>query len=143
MKIGELAHAANCSAETIRYYEKAGLLPPPSRSDSNYRQYESFHLERLRLIRNCRSLDMSHDEIRSLLNSLDTAADDCEPVNRLLDEHIGHVDARINELSLLREQLVELRKRCAEGQAVEHCGIIEGLSAMEVPPSSSHGSHLG
>jgi len=143
MKIGELAQAANCSSETVRYYEKAGLLPAPTRNASNYRLYNPAHLERLRLIRNCRSLDMTHDEIRSLLHSLDTAVQDCAPVNQLLDEHIGHVDARIRELQQLRGQLVALRQRCAEGRAVEHCGIIEGLNAMEVPPAASHGSHLG
>lgn len=143
MKIGELARAANCSTETIRYYEKAGLLPPAMRTPSNYRHYSHSHLARLRLIRNCRSLDMTHDEIRSLLSSLDSAADDCEPVNRLLDEHITHVDARINELLHLRRQLIDLRERCAEGRPVEHCGIIEGLNAMEVPPGPTHGSHLG
>ncbi|MFA7668646.1 MAG: Cd(II)/Pb(II)-responsive transcriptional regulator [Burkholderiaceae bacterium] len=143
MRIGELALATNCSAETIRYYEKAGLLPPPGRNDSNYRQYTPAHQERLRLIRNCRSLDMTHDEIRSLLHSLDSAARDCEPVNRLLDEHIGHVNARIQELSQLRRQLLDLRRRCAEGRAVEHCGIIKGLNAMEAPAGATHGSHVG
>src|SRR5699024_1603867 len=141
MKIGELAQAANCSTETVRYYEKAGLLPPPTRNTSNYRLYKPVHLERLRLIRNCRSLDMTHEEIRSLLHSLDTAARDCEPVNRLLDEHIGHVDARIIELQQLRQQLIDLRRRCAEGRSVEHCGIIEGLNAMEVQPGPTQGSH--
>lgn len=143
MKIGELAKAANCSTETIRYYEKAGLLPPATRNESNYRQYTQLHVDRLRLIRNCRGLDMTHDEIRSLLQALDTAAQDCEPVNRLLDEHISHVDARIRELSLLRRQLVDLRERCAEGRDIEHCGIIKGLNAMDTPPGPSHGSHLG
>ena len=142
MRIGELARAANCSTETVRYYEKAGLLPPASRNDNNYRQYSTAHVERLRLIRNCRSLDMSHGEIRSLLNALDSAAEDCGPVNCLLDDHIRHVDARIRELSQLRRALVDLRERCAEGSDVEHCGIIEGLSAMDVPQRVSHGSHL-
>lgn len=142
MKIGELAEAARCSADTIRYYEKAGLMPPASRSHSNYRQYTDAHLERLRLIRNCRSLDMTHDEIRSLLNTLDTAADDCEPVNRLLDEHIGHVDTRIQELTRVRSELIALRQRCAEGRATADCGIITGLNAMEVSPAPTHGSHL-
>ena len=142
MKIGELARAANCSPETVRYYEKAGLLPEARRDTSNYRQYGPAHLDRLRLIRNCRSLDMTHDEIRSLLQSLDTAADDCEPVNRLLDEHIGHVDTRITELQNLRKELVALRQRCAEGQPIEGCGIIEGLNAMDIPQRSGSGTHL-
>lgn len=142
MKIGELAEAARCSTETIRYYEKAGLLPRPERNANNYRYYTSAHLERLRLIRNCRRLDMSHDEIRSLLASLDNADGECEPVNRLLDEHIGHIEARIHELTQLRRQLVSLRERCSEGRSVQHCGIIEGLAAMEVTPPVS-GTHLG
>ncbi len=142
MKIGDLARAANCSTETIRYYEKAGLMPPATRNSSNYREYGPAHLERLRLIRNCRSLDMTHEEIRSLLHSLDSATQDCEPVNQLLDEHIGHVDTRIIELQDLRRQLAELRERCAEGGTVEGCGIIEGLSAMDIPPRTGPGSHL-
>lgn len=142
MKIGELARAANCSTETIRYYEKAGLLPPARRDSSNYREYSPAHLERLRLIRNCRSLDMTHDEIRSLLHSLDSATEDCEPVNRLLDDHIGHVDARIRELQALRKELVTLRQRCAEGRPIEGCGIIEGLNAMDIPERGHHDTHL-
>ncbi|HLV29468.1 MAG TPA: Cd(II)/Pb(II)-responsive transcriptional regulator [Burkholderiaceae bacterium] len=143
MKIGELARAANCSAETIRYYEKAGLLPPAIRGQNNYRYYTAAHLERLRLVRNCRSLDMTHDEIRSLLRAVETSAEDCGPVNGLLDDHIGHVDERIRELGELRRQLVNLRERCSEGRAVAHCGIIEGLNAMEPLPGPSHHSHLG
>jgi Cd(II)/Pb(II)-responsive transcriptional regulator len=143
MRIGELAQAANCSTETIRYYEKAGLLPAAARSHGNYRQYTSAHLERLKLIRNCRGLDMTQDEIRRLLHALDTATDDCEPVNQLLDEHIGHVDARLQELEQLRGHLVELRRRCSEGSPVERCGIIEGLNEMEALPTRGHGSHLG
>lgn len=142
MKIGDLARAAGCSTETIRYYEKAGLMPEARRNASNYREYGPAHLERLRLIRNCRSLDMTHDEIRSLLHSLDSAIQDCEPVNRLLDEHIDHVDARIIELQHLKRQLAELRERCAQGGTVQGCGIIEGLSSMDIPPHSGS-SHLG
>ena len=71
MKIGELAQAAQCTPETVRYYEKAGLLPPPSRSDGNYRVYGPAHLERLVFVRHCRALDMTHEEIRELLELRD------------------------------------------------------------------------
>src|SRR5690606_24463061 len=143
MKIGELAHAANCSTETIRYYEKAGLLPPPSRSESNYRQYTPAHLERLRLIRNCRSLDMSHEEIRGLLQALDASTDVCEPVNRLLDEHIGHHDQRIRELAKRHHDQPELRQRCTQARSGDRRGITEDLSAMDAPPRPGYGTHLG
>src|SRR5690606_14867068 len=81
MKIGELARAARCSTETVRFYEKAGLLPEPARSGGNYRQYGPAHLERLRFIRNCRGLDMAHDEIRALLGMIDHPARDCGAIN--------------------------------------------------------------
>ena len=66
MRIGELAQAAGLDVETVRYWEKAGLLPPPARRDNNYRRYGEAALHRLRFIRNCRALDMSLYEVRSL-----------------------------------------------------------------------------
>ena len=112
MKIGELARLAQCSVETVRYYEKAGLLPPAARSDSNYRHYGDAHVARLRFIRNCRALDMTHEEVRALLGLVDQPENSCSGVNRVLDEHIAHVDVRIRELRLLKEQLVALRATC-------------------------------
>ncbi|MBP6019199.1 MAG: Cd(II)/Pb(II)-responsive transcriptional regulator [Burkholderiaceae bacterium] len=141
MKIGELARIANCSTETIRYYEKEGLLQEPTRKDNNYRSYRDQHVEQLRFIRNCRSLDMAHDEIRALLGLMHGPQNDCAPVNDLLDEHIGHVDSRLDELQRLRQQLLDLRQQCACAQPIQDCGIIQGLNAMpteEIQPSASH-----
>ena len=67
MKIGELADMAQCTVETVRYYEKEGLLPAPARTTGNFREYGAEHVDRLCFIRNCRALDMSHSEIRTLL----------------------------------------------------------------------------
>ncbi|WP_146053956.1 MerR family transcriptional regulator, partial [Pseudomonas syringae] len=72
MKIGELAKLTDTQVETVRYYEREGLLPAPARSDGNYRLYTQAHVERLSFIRNCRSLDMTLEEIRSLLNLRDS-----------------------------------------------------------------------
>ncbi|MGB3290343.1 MAG: Cd(II)/Pb(II)-responsive transcriptional regulator [Burkholderiaceae bacterium] len=143
MRIGELAKAAHCGTETIRYYEKEGLLPEPQRSEGNYRHYGKEHIERLRFIRNCRTLDMTHDEIRSLLAFVDRPGGDCEPVNDLLDEHIGHVDLRIAELQRLRSQLKALRRQCASAQSIDQCGIIHGLVSMPTSEKLPPGSHLG
>lgn len=88
MRIGELAQASLCSVETVRYYEREGLLPPPARSSGNYRLYGPGHVERLRFIRHCRSLDMSHDEMRALLAFRDSPHKGCDELNALLDEHI-------------------------------------------------------
>lgn len=143
MKIGELAQKSHCNPETIRYYEKVGLLPEPDRTDGNYRQYRSVHLERLRFIRNCRSLDMTHEEIRALLAFMDGPAQDCEPVNCLLDEHIEHVSLRIRELEHLQEQLKELRHRCGQAGGLEQCGILQGLVDMEPDRVPAPSTHLG
>lgn len=143
MKIGELARAAHCGTETIRFYEKEGLLPAPQRSEANYRTYGKDHLERLRFIRNCRVLDMTHDEIRTLLAFVDRRHGDCGPVNALLDEHIVHVDIRLAELHRLRDQLHALRQQCGSAQAIEQCGIIHGLASMPAEEKLPSESHLG
>ena len=143
MKIGELAQVAQCTVETVRYYEKEGLLPEPARTPGNFRVYGPEHLERLRFIRNCRALDMTHEEIRTLLGLIDQSAGDCGAVNQLLDEHIAHVDVRIDELSQLKQQLSELRQRCQSEQAMDACGILHGLAAMEAEPRHERHTHLG
>ena len=129
MKIGELAKLTDCAVETIRYYEREGLLPHPTRTASNYRVYEAQHLERLQFIRNCRGLQMSLDEVRELLRYKDEPAQDCaETVDKLLEAHIGHVALRIQELRGLEAQLIALRDRCRGTEDVEHCGILAGLA---------------
>lgn len=137
MKIGELASVSATPVETIRYYEREGLLPAPMRTQSNYRMYEAQHLERLKFIRNCRGLQMSLDEVRALLLYKDGPTEDCTTVDKLLEEHIGHVALRINELRILEDQLKELRTRCRGPQNVEHCGILAGLAETKTEVSSS------
>ncbi|RMQ42230.1 MerR family transcriptional regulator [Pseudomonas cichorii] len=143
MKIGELAKLTDSQVETIRYYEREGLLPAPARSDGNYRLYTQAHVERLSFIRNCRSLDMTLEEIRSLLKLRDSPQDQCESVNALVDEHIEHVNARIASLQVLQEQLLDLRRRCGDGRA-DHCGILERLEVTgAVTTAEGEPSHVG
>ncbi len=139
MKIGELAHVANTQVETIRYYERSGLLAAPRRSEGNYRIYGPAHAERLSFIRHCRGLDMALDEIRVLLRFKDAPTENCREVNELLDEHIGHVAERMRELRQLERQLKSLRNACLGGQAAEHCGILNGLTEIAKGPAASHG----
>jgi Cd(II)/Pb(II)-responsive transcriptional regulator len=143
MKIGELAQVAQCTVETIRYYEKEALLPAPDRTAGNFRVYGPEHVERLRFIRNCRALDMSHDEIHTLLDLADRAEQGCGAVNEVFDQHITHVDERIRELTHLKLQLATLRQRCQSEQAVQSCGILQGLAAMEAEPKAERHTHLG
>lgn len=142
MKIGELAKVAKCTTETVRFYEKIGLLLAADRTDNNYRTYGAKHLERLRFIRNCRVLDMSHEEIRVLLRLMDSPADDCEAVDNLLEEHLGHVNARIKELTDLREQLTTVRAQCQTNNLAKDCGILQELIEMEIEEKPGKSSHL-
>lgn len=128
MKIGDLARQTACPVETIRYYEQAGLLPRPERSASNYRQYSAAHLERLLFIRRCRTLDMTHEEIRTLLRFRDSPDDDCDAVNVLLDHHIATVRQQIADLEKLRGHLTTLRRQCRSHRSARECGILKGLT---------------
>lgn len=146
MKIGKLATATNTPVETIRYYERESLLPKTARSGSNYRIYGDAHIERLSFIRHCRRLDMTLAEIRTLLRFKDVPTENCGEVNALLDEHIGHVAARIRELRTLEKQLKNLRERCRHEQSAIHCGILNELSqplSDDSPESAGHvpGTH--
>ena len=148
MKIGQLAQAAATQVETIRYYEREGLLPVPGRSAGNYRVYNESHVQRLAFIRNCRNLDMTLNEIRALLRFKEAPAENCGEVNVLLDDHIGHVADRIRELKALEKNLKTLRLQCQAANASKDCGILQGLSgpaesASRRTPRSLHvhGSH--
>ncbi|MFQ6573496.1 Cd(II)/Pb(II)-responsive transcriptional regulator [Pseudomonas sp. UM16] len=142
MKIGELAKATDCAVETIRYYERENLLPEPARSEGNYRMYTQAHVERLTFIRNCRTLDMTLEEIRSLLRLRDSPEDQCESVNALIDEHIQHVNARIDGLQALQAQLLELRQHCHPKEV--QCSILQHLevNGAVTAPEAEH-SHVG
>jgi Cd(II)/Pb(II)-responsive transcriptional regulator len=128
MQIGELARSTGVKIETIRYYEREHLLPVPQRTDGNYRLYSPRHVEQLRFIRYCRSLDMSLEEVRILIGVLDTPSGSCLTVNALLDEKIAEVDARVNELHKLQDQLRQLRGLCQQPDEVKTCGILMELN---------------
>jgi Cd(II)/Pb(II)-responsive transcriptional regulator len=127
-RIGELAAAAGCQVETIRYYEREGLLPAPARSGGNYRLYRAEHLDRLAFIRRCRSIDMSLAEVRHLLHFKDVPDENCGEVNRLLDVHIERLGQRLAELKALEAHMVALRADCRQSLAARDCGILKGLS---------------
>ncbi len=146
MKIGELAKSTQTQVETIRYYEREGLLPSPLRSEGNYRIYGPEHAARLSFIRNFRSLDMTLNEIRTLLAFKDAQQGDCDGVNELIDTHMAHVASRIKELRTLERQLKELRETCMEARATNQCGILAELSAhprQATLKSKSVSGHIG
>ncbi|OOF56445.1 MerR family transcriptional regulator [Rodentibacter caecimuris] len=111
MKIGQLAKALNCTVETIRFYEKQGLLPAPQRTNGNFRQYNEDHLQRLSFICNCRSLNLSLNEIKTLISLENQTEQRTEEMNKLLDSHIKDIAKRIHELAHLRMKLIKLKEK--------------------------------
>ena len=128
IKIGELAKCTGATVETIRYYEKEKLLPEPSRSEGNYRLYRESHIERLQFILHCRTLDMTLDEVRTLLQYWEEPNRDCGDVDTLLDEHIHAVEVRIEELKQLKQHLNVLRQKCVSRAPAKSCGILNALA---------------
>ena len=127
MKIGELATQAGCDVQTIRYYEREGLLEEPEREDSGYRRYADKHLSRLQFIRHCRALDIPLAEVRQLLDYAEAPRQSCHAVDALLDDHIGRVRRHLAALTALERQLVALRRQCKGANSKRSCAIIDSF----------------
>jgi DNA-binding transcriptional MerR regulator len=124
-RISEAAALSGVSAANIRFYEKEGLIAAKGRSGNGYRFYSAADVHQLRFIRLCRALDMSLDEVRTLLELDLNVKADCATARLALSGHIDHVRARLKELTALEKNLKALRNRC-DGQDA-HCHIIEAL----------------
>jgi Cd(II)/Pb(II)-responsive transcriptional regulator len=127
MQIKDLSRATGVDIETIRYYERQGLLPEPARRDNGYRDYASEHLERLAFIRHCRALDMPLADVQRLLGFLDDPDTHCHHVDGLVDEQLARVRARLKSLRAVEKQLLRLRERCHDGEDGSSCGILDEL----------------
>ena len=139
-RISELARITGNTPETIRYYERIGLLPPAVRElRNNYRQYGEAHEARLDFIRRCRSLDIGLEEIRTLLSALDSPnPESAACAHALVDKHLKEVNCRIRELKALRGHLQELKAHCCgEHKEGEMCGIIAELTIRRDDPANA------
>ena len=125
-KIGELARRTGVKIETIRYYEKSGVMPSPSRSAAGYRLYGQDHERRLRFIRRCRELGFSMTDIRDLLGLLDDHRYTCGDVRALTLDHADLVKKKIRDLRRLEKTLRQIASRCTGGNVPE-CPIIDAL----------------
>ena len=125
--IKELALATGVSIDTIRFYEKKNLLQPSFRADNNYRYYGEEMFKRLTFIKRCRALDMSLNEIKSLIELEQQPAQSCQMVNQLIDQHIIQVSEKIKELQKFKTQLKELRVTCNETSRIDDCQILKQL----------------
>jgi Cu(I)-responsive transcriptional regulator len=132
--IGDLSRATGTKIETIRFYEKKGLMPPPGRTAGNYRAYGSEHLNRLSFIRRSRDLGFSLDQVRALLDLADERDRPCDAIDAIAKEHLAEVDRKIADLHALRQELDRLIAQCGCGTVAE-CRIIEALS----PPQAASG----
>ena len=126
MRIGELATACDCPVETIRYYEKIGLLPKPSRTANGYRYYEDQHHKWLQFILHSRCLGFTQDEVRRLADIAHTNAPACANVHVLFMDHVAGVRSKLRELKQMEKALVRLKAKCENGTFSE-CPIIDEL----------------
>jgi DNA-binding transcriptional MerR regulator len=127
MQIGDLARQAGVEVQTVRYYEREGLLEAPARTASGYRTYGTQHLQRLNFVRHCRSLDMPLAEIRRLIDLSGDASVSCAEVDALVRGHLEKVRAKRAALEALEARLSALSAQCASGQRVADCGILGEL----------------
>lgn len=131
MKISELARQAETAVDTVRHYERVGLLPSPTRLDNGYRSYGPAHVQRLRFIRRCRLLDISLSDISRLLGFATQPQADCCEVDRLIEAQIAKVRDRLDHLQALEQQLHNLRQQCppqpGRARVTADCGILSQL----------------
>lgn len=130
---GELARAAGVSTDTLRHYERKGVLPAPRRSANGYRQYPAHALERVRLVRSALALGFTLDELARLLRTRDRGGAPCREVRALAERKLFEAEARLRELTALRDHLRETLARwdsrlsaAAEG---ERASLLETLAA--------------
>ncbi len=135
--IGTLSAQTGVKVETIRYYEREGLLPSPPRTAGGHRSYDEDHMKRLTFIRRCRELGFSMNEIRSFLALVDGGAYTCREVKALTLEHTDVVREKISDLQRMERILVEIASRC-EGGPSPDCPIIDALldPSAEISESS-------
>lgn len=125
--IGELARATCTKVETVRWYERIGLLAAPARTAGNYRAYGREHLERLSFVRRARDLGFSLDQVRELLRLSDQRDRPCEEVDRIARGHLAEVERKIVDLTALGQELQSLMGQCGHGTVAE-CRIVEALT---------------
>ena len=130
MKIGNLASAAATKVETVRFYEKIGLLAPPARTSANYRSYGSDHLARLSFIRRARDLGFTLEAVRELLALSDDTSQSCAAIDGIARLHLAEVDRKISDLAALRGELDRIIGSCRQG-TVGDCKIIETLAPRQ------------
>lgn len=133
LTIGDLSKATGTKVETIRYYERIGLLAAPARTAGNYRAYGNAELGRLSFIRRARDLGFGIDQIRALLSLSEKKKRSCKAVDQIARQHLSDVDSKLADLMALRSELDSIIRQCGCG-IIANCRIIEALA----PLNASH-----
>lgn len=128
MKIGELARQADVAIDTVRYYERQGLLPPPLRETSGYRRYQPDDVGRLRFIRRAKALGFTLEEIRELLELSSRRMDDMAGMKAAAIQKLADVEAKVAELNRMRAGLQALVASCPGHGALNQCPILNALA---------------
>ncbi|HTQ13834.1 MAG TPA: helix-turn-helix domain-containing protein [Rhizomicrobium sp.] len=126
--IGVLAERSAVNIETVRYYEKIGLMPKPARSAGGYRLYTVDHLKRLSFVRRGRELGFSLDELRDLLRLVDDRNHTCAQVRALTLEHVAGIRRKITDLRRLERTMTGMAAQCS-GKRIPECPIVDALFA--------------
>ena len=133
MKISEAAESSGCHLETIRYYERVGLMPKPRRTASGYREYRDDEVDRLRFINRSRDLGFSLDEIRSLLRLEHDRSLSCDEIDAIARNHLADIRGKVRELNRIARELDRTIGACSGG-ARGQCSI---LATLRAPPPAS------
>ena len=131
MRIGDLASQAGVAVDTVRYYERRGLLPEPPRRPSGYREYDEEQLRQLRFVRRCKALGFTLDEIRQLLRLNADPGADRATVRELTQRRLAEVDVKLDELRKLRASLAGLVESCSGHGPVDGCPILHRAMGQE------------
>ena len=126
MGIGSLSRTTSCNIETIRYYEKIGLMPAPGRSAGGHRAYDNDHTQRLSFIVRSRRLGFTTNEIRRLLSLADASTPHCAEVQAVTEAHLAEVRDKIADLRKLERRLVQMVRSCGAAQE-SGCPVIDEL----------------
>ena len=126
MRIGKLAALGGCSAETIRYYEKALLLPEPHRLENGYREYSIDHLKWLQFILRSRKLGFTQNQVREMVALADLKSNICDEVHQIVLTHLDDVLGKITDLEKMQASLERLEEKCKK-DTLHSCPVIDEL----------------
>jgi len=129
VKIGELSKKSGSSVQTIRFYEKEGILSKPERSEGNFRLYGNKTLKELVFVKHCRSLDISLTDIKQLIELKNKPKESCAGINKLIEHQLDLVNQRMKELKALKTDLQQMVNSCTTEKTIEACGIIKSLDS--------------